>query len=57
MNGDDLRARLTTGVPALMPGVWDAMSARLSARAGFDTVFLSDFCVSGTLLGMPDLGY
>lgn len=57
MNGDDLRARLTTGVPALMPGVWDAMSARLSARAGFDTVFLSGFCVSGTLLGMPDLGY
>ncbi len=40
-----------------MPGVWDAMSARLSARAGFDTVFLSGFCVSGTLLGMPDLGY
>ena len=57
MNGDDLRARLTTDVPALMPGVWDAMSARLSARAGFDTVFLSGFCVSGTLLGMPDLGY
>ncbi len=57
MNGDDLRARLATGDPVLMPGVWDAISARLSERAGFDTVFLSGFCVSGTLLGLPDYGY
>lgn len=57
MNGDDLRARLATGNPVLMPGVWDAISARLSERAGFDTVFLSGYCVSGTLLGLPDYGY
>ena len=40
-----------------MPGVWDAMSARLAADAGFSTAFLSGFCVSGTLLGLPDFGY
>lgn len=40
-----------------MPGVWDAISARLCERAGFDTVFLSGYCVSGTLLGVPDYGY
>ncbi len=40
-----------------MPGVWDAVSARLSEQAGFDTVFLSGYCVSGTLLGVPDFGY
>lgn len=57
MNGDDLRARLATGEPVLMPGVWDAVSARLSEQAGFDTVFLSGYCVSGTLLGVPDFGY
>lgn len=57
MNGDDLRARLATGEPVLMPGVWDAISARLGERAGFDTVFLSGYCVSGTLLGLPDYGY
>lgn len=57
MNGDDLRTRLATGEPVLMPGVWDALSARLSADAGFDTVFLSGYCVSGTLLGVPDIGY
>ena len=40
-----------------MPGVWDALSARLAAEAGFGTVFLSGDCVSGTLLGLPDFGY
>jgi methylisocitrate lyase len=40
-----------------MPGVWDALSGRLAAEAGFATVFLSGYCVSGTLLGLPDFGY
>jgi 2-methylisocitrate lyase-like PEP mutase family enzyme len=57
MNGDDLRARLAQGTPVLMPGVWDALSARLVAQAGFDTAFVSGFCVSGTRLGVPDFGY
>jgi 2-methylisocitrate lyase-like PEP mutase family enzyme len=56
VNGDDLRTRLATGEPVLMPGVWDPLSARLAARAGFDTVFLSGYAVSGTLLGRPDVG-
>ena len=30
---------------------------RLGAQARFDTVFLSGYCVSGTLLGLPDFGY
>ena len=57
MNGDDLRARLAKGTPVLMPGVWDALSARLVVQAGFDTAFVSGFCVSGTRLGVPDFGY
>jgi methylisocitrate lyase len=57
MDGNDLRARLATGEPVLMPGVWDALTARLTARAGFDTVFLSGYCTSATLLGLPDFGY
>ena len=40
-----------------MPGVWDALSVRLCAAAGFDTVFLSGYCTAGTQLGVPDLGY
>src|SRR5262249_40529487 len=57
MTGDDLRRRLATGEPVLMPGVWDALSGKLAAAAGFDAVFCSGYCVSGTLLGRPDFGY
>lgn len=55
--GDALRRRLAAGESVLMPGVWDALSVRLAAEAGFHTVFLSGYCVSGTLLGRPDFGY
>src|SRR3954452_15407673 len=55
MNGDDLRNRLATAEPVLMPGVWDPLSARLAARAGFGTVFVSGYAVAGTLLGRPDV--
>ena len=59
MSGATLRQRLADpGLPpVLMPGVWDALTARLGAQAGFDTVFLSGYCVSGTLLGLPDFRY
>jgi 2-methylisocitrate lyase-like PEP mutase family enzyme len=51
-----LRERLDRGESVLMPGVWDPLSAQLAAGAGFSTVFLSGFCLSGTLLGAPDIG-
>lgn len=57
MDGRDLQARLATGAPVVMPGVWDALSARLAARAGFDVVFVSGYAVSGAMLGLPDTGY
>jgi len=54
---NDLRNRLSAGESILMPGAWDALSARLAAEAGFSTVFLSGYCVSGTQLGLPDYGF
>jgi 2-methylisocitrate lyase-like PEP mutase family enzyme len=54
--GSILRHRLAAGASVLMPGVWDALSAKLAARAGFSTVFISGFAVSGTALGEPDAG-
>lgn len=57
MDGDDLRRRLATGEPVLMPGVWDALTARLTVQAGFEVAFLSGYCTSATLLGLPDFGY
>jgi 2-methylisocitrate lyase-like PEP mutase family enzyme len=57
MSGTALRHRLARRPPTLAPGVWDPLSARLAAQAGFDVLFVSGYGVSGTLLGLPDLGY
>lgn len=57
VSGSDVRARLARGETVLMPGVWDPLTARLATRAGFSTAFLSGYCVSGTSLGLPDVGY
>ncbi len=55
-HANNLRHRLGNGESVLMPGVWDPLSALLSRDAGFNTVFMSGFCVSATLLGEPDIG-
>src|SRR4029453_15033780 len=47
---------LATGAPLVLPGTWDALSALLAERAGFETVFLSGYCLSATRLGQPDFG-
>lgn len=38
-----------------MPAVWDGLSAKLAAGAGFETAFLSGSCVAASRLGGPDL--
>jgi 2-methylisocitrate lyase-like PEP mutase family enzyme len=40
----------------VMPGVYDALSAKIAARAGFEVVFITGYSVSATLLGEPDFG-
>jgi 2-methylisocitrate lyase-like PEP mutase family enzyme len=41
----------------LMPGVYDALTARIAARIGFDIVFISGYSVSAARLGEPDFGF
>jgi 2-methylisocitrate lyase-like PEP mutase family enzyme len=41
----------------LMPGVYDALTARIAARVGFEIVFVSGYSVSATRLGEPDFGF
>jgi len=52
-----MRELLTNGTTILMPGVWDALSARLTADAGFEVCFVSGYASAATLLGLPDFGY
>jgi 2-methylisocitrate lyase-like PEP mutase family enzyme len=40
----------------LMPGVYDALTARIAAEVGFDVVFISGYSVSASRLGEPDFG-
>ena len=40
-----------------MPGVYDALTARIAARIGFEIVFISGYSVSAVRLGEPDFGF
>src|SRR5437763_9481234 len=40
----------------VVPGAYDALSARLIERAGFDTMFIGGFPVAGGRYGVPDIG-
>jgi 2-methylisocitrate lyase-like PEP mutase family enzyme len=50
-----LRALLAEPGFVVMPAVWDGLTAKLSAAAGFKTAFLSGSCVAASRLGGPDL--
>lgn len=54
--GHRLRAQIEASEIAVMPGVYDSLSASLAERAGFEAVFTSGFSISATQLGKPDLG-
>jgi len=50
-----MRALLAEPGLVVMPAVWDGLTAKLSAAAGFKTAFLSGSCVAASRLGGPDL--
>ncbi|MBF2735544.1 MAG: isocitrate lyase/PEP mutase family protein [Betaproteobacteria bacterium AqS2] len=41
----------------VFPGVYDALSALLAKRAGFELAFLSGYGMSASHLGLPDMGF
>ena len=42
---------------AVVPGVYDALSAKIAARAGFGATFVTGYGASASHLGMPDMGF
>lgn len=52
----DLRARLQSGPALLAPGAYDALSALLVERAGFEAIYMSGASISYTQIGRPDIG-
>jgi 2-methylisocitrate lyase-like PEP mutase family enzyme len=51
-----IRRALTEHGQLIMPGVYDALSAKIAARAGFEVIFITGYSLSATLLGEPDFG-
>lgn len=54
--GERFRALIDDTETVALPGVFDALSARLAEQAGFEAVFTSGFGIAATTLGMPDMG-
>lgn len=52
---EKLRALLAEPDFMVMPAIWDGLSAKLTAQAGFKAAFLSGSCVAASRLGGPDL--
>ncbi len=44
-------------MPLVVPGVYDAIGARIAQKVGFEAMFQTGYGTSATLLGMPDYGF
>ena len=55
-SANSVRQLLDRHEQLVMPGVYDALSAKIAARAGFEVVFITGYSLSATLLGEPDFG-
>jgi len=57
VSAQQVRDLLANGLTINMPGVYDALTARLAEQAGFQVAFVSGYAVSAARLAAPDLGY
>ena len=51
-----LKKILKSGRQIVVPGVYDALSAKIAVSCGFEFVYMSGFAVAGSLLAKPDIG-
>lgn len=51
-----LRELLASEEMLVVPGAYDALSARLIAQAGFPAVYMTGFGTAASVLGQPDVG-
>ena len=56
MNVDPLSARLARAPILIAPGVYDALTALIAERAGFEALYVSGAGIAYTRLGRPDIG-
>ncbi len=56
MNAQTLSARLARPPILIAPGVYDALTALIAERAGFEALYVSGAGIAYTRLGRPDIG-
>jgi methylisocitrate lyase len=54
---NNLKRLLKRKKPLVIPGVFDAIGAKIAEKAGFDAMFQTGYGTSATLFGMPDYGF
>ena len=52
-----LKKMLKSKRPLVIPGVYDALGAKVAQKVGFDAMFQTGYGTSATLFGMPDYGF
>lgn len=53
---DPLTALLNEGEPLVVPGCYDALSAKLVEEAGFEAVYIGSYATSAGTRALPDVG-
>ena len=53
----NLKNMLKTKKPLVIPGVYDALGAKIAQKVGFEAMFQTGYGTSATLFGMPDYGF
>jgi len=53
----NLRSMLKSNKPLVIPGVYDAIGAKIAEKVGFNAMFQTGYGTSATLFGMPDYGF
>jgi len=53
----NLKSMLKSKKSLVIPGVYDALGAKIAQKVGFDAMFQTGYGTSATLFGMPDYGF
>ena len=53
----NLKNMLKSKKPLVIPGVYDALGAKIAQKVGFEAMFQTGYGTSATLFGMPDYGF
>ena len=53
----NLRRMLKSNKPLVIPGIYDAIGAKIAEKVGFNAMFQTGYGTSAALFGMPDYGF